>query len=476
MHHRLMTLMTVLLYSTVAHAADEITQAEIIEAVLTPEPIKFEYKPQVTLPQVSALETAQAETVIEQNGSLSARINQALINKDWAMIESLLLEYEQSEEYDAVFADYALGAMLRSQGDYKQAIGRFERLLARQPELIYPYFDYAIMLYENKQYHQSRTAFEAIRPKLPESLHGLVDQYLKSIHDIQKVNWRYDLQYEKTDNVNNASSSPTVTVGSWVMTRTEDSLPKSANGIRYDLGINQIKNISGNHYWYNDAGINGVHYWDAREFSEMAITFNSGYFYQDFKRQFQLTPMVSYNLVGGDPYSFQYGLSTRYQQPLTPKLRLSLNALHYQKRYKDKSVANRYDGYLNAESVYLMWNKSPKLLLTGGIELNQDNTLDRSENSRKQGLMFGVTWIGNEWGARINTRFAVRQFEHEHYLFDQTRRDEEQRYGLTVWHDKIAYKGWQPKLNYQYYKIDSNIPDLYSRHSGEIFVSIDRKY
>lgn len=241
MHHRLMTLMTVLLYSNVAHAADEITQTEIIEAVLTPEPIKFEYKPQVALPQVSALETAQAETVIEQSGSLSTRINQALINKDWEEIETLLAKYEQSDEYDAVFANYAIGAMLRNRGEYKQAIERFEQLLTVNPDLVYPYFDYAIMLYENKQYNQSQVAFKNIRPKLPEPIHVLVDRYLTSIEEIQKANFRYDLYYEKTDNVNNASSSPTVTVGDWVMTRTEDSLPKSANGIRYDLGINQIK-------------------------------------------------------------------------------------------------------------------------------------------------------------------------------------------------------------------------------------------
>ncbi len=476
MHYRLLVLMASLLSSSMANATDEVAHAQIIQTVLTSEPVKFDYQSPIATPWLSDVEVAKAEIVIEQNGSLSTRINQALINKDWEEIETLLAKYEQSDEYDAVFANYAIGAMLRNRGEYKQAIERFEQLLTVNPDLVYPYFDYAIMLYENKQYNQSQVAFKNIRPKLPEPIHVLVDQYLASIEEIQKANFRYDLYYEKTDNVNNASSSPTVTVGSWVMTRTEDSLPKSANGIRYDLGINQIKNISGNHYWYNDAGINGVHYWDAREFSEMAITFNSGYFYQDFKRQFQFTPMISYNAVGGEPYSFQYGVSTHYQQPLAPKLRISLNALHYQKRYKDKSLANRYDGYLNAESAYLMWNKSPKFLLTGGIELNQDNTLDHSENSRKQGVMLGATWIGGEWGARISTRFAVRRFDHEHYLFDAIRRDEEQRYGLTVWHDKIAYKGWQPKLNYQYYKIDSNIPDLYSRHSGEIFVSIDRKY
>lgn len=254
MHYRLLVLMASLLSSSMANATDEVAHAQIIQTVLTSEPVKFDYQSPIATPWLSDVEVAKAEIVIEQNGSLSTRINQALINKDWEEIETLLAKYEQSNEYDAVFANYAIGAMLRNRGEYKQAIERFEQLLTVNPDLVYPYFDYAIMLYENKQYNQSQVAFKNIRPKLPEPIHVLVDRYLTSIEEIQKANFRYDFYYEKTDNVNNASSSPTVTVGDWVMTRTEDSLPKSANGIRYDLGINQIKNISGNHYWYNDAG------------------------------------------------------------------------------------------------------------------------------------------------------------------------------------------------------------------------------
>ncbi|OOS22918.1 porin family protein [Moraxella pluranimalium] len=475
MYHRLTVLTVLSLVSITAQAVDGITQADIEATVLTPEPVKFERNLQMDI-QAPTVEVIEPQVEIGQSDDLVARINQALVAKEWALLESLLIEYRQSEVYNVGFDNYAQGAMLRSQGKYKAAISKFEQLLAQDTELIYPKFDYAIMLYENKQYRQSQQAFEAVRPKLPAPIQAIVDQYLKNIDQASKVDFRYSAQYEQTDNVNNASSSPTVKVGDWLMQRTEDSLPQSANGVRYNTGANKVYNITGNHYWYNDVDVSGVHYWDNREFSETTGTIESGYLYQDFQRQFQLTPMISYNLLGGNPYNLQYGLSARYQQSLTPKMRLSLNAQHYQKRYEEDGIAKRYNGYLNAESAHLMWFKSPKLMLMGGVELSQDRVADNVENSTKQGVMIGGTWTDGAIGVRLNARYAVRRFDHEHYLFDVIRRDEEQRYTTTLWHNKIAYKGWLPKLNYQYHKIDSNIPDLYSRSGGEFFVSIDRSF
>ncbi len=475
MYHRLTALTVLSLVSITAQAVDGITQADIEAAVLTPEPVKFERNLQMDI-QAPTVEVIEPQVEIGQSDDLVARINQALVAKEWSLLESLLVEYRQSEVYNVGFDNYAQGAMLRSQGKYKAAISKFEQLLAQDAELIYPEFDYAIMLYENKQYRQSRQAFEAVRPKLPAPIQAIVDQYLKNIDRVSKADFRYSAQYEQTDNVNNASSSPTVKVGDWLMQRTEDSLPQSANGVRYNTGVNKVYNITGNHYWHNDVDVSGVHYWDNREFSETTGTIESGYLYQDFQRQFQLTPMISYNLLGGNPYNLQYGLSVRYQQSLTPKMRLSLNAQHYQKRYEEDGIAKRYNGYLNAESAHLMWFKSPKLMLMGGVELSQDRVADNVENSTKQGVMIGGTWTNGAIGVRLNARYAVRRFDHEHYLFDVIRRDEEQRYTTTFWHNKIAYKGWLPKLNYQYHKIDSNIPDLYSRSGGEFFVSVDRSF
>ena len=40
----------------------------------------------------------------------------------------------------------------------------------------------------------------------------------------------------------------------------------------------------------------------------------------------------------------------------------------------------------------------------------------------------------------------------------------------------MQWKGFMPKLNYRYRKIDSNIPEFYSRKSGEWFLSVERSF
>ena len=112
-------------------------------------------KPDLLLNQPKIATPAAAP--VETDNSLEARINAAIIAKDWSRLEQLLKQYKQVADKDQTLYDYGLGALYRHQGKQKQAIALYRQILARQPDLHYPRFDLAMMLFEDKQYQAAKT-------------------------------------------------------------------------------------------------------------------------------------------------------------------------------------------------------------------------------------------------------------------------------------------------------------------------------
>ena len=83
-------------------------------------------QPKVTTPTIAPVAT---------DNSLEARINAAIMGKDWAQLEQLLKQYKKVADKDQTLYDYGLGALYRHQGNQKQAIALYRQILARQPDL-----------------------------------------------------------------------------------------------------------------------------------------------------------------------------------------------------------------------------------------------------------------------------------------------------------------------------------------------------
>lgn len=50
--------------------------------------------------------------------------------------------------------------------------------------------------------------------------------------------------------------------------KNEESLPQSAHGLRYGVGLGREMNVGGNHFIGADAGFDGVHYWDNQAYND----------------------------------------------------------------------------------------------------------------------------------------------------------------------------------------------------------------
>ncbi len=460
------------------------TQAETFHA---PQPVFFENNtlPKQTEPQIKtqpktenlpAPSFALSDTDSTKT-KLEKLISYGVVKQQWHLLKQLLPLYQQQADYDATLYRYAMGAMLRAEKEYPQAISLYQQILADKPELAYPRFDLGVMLFENKQYRQAKAELERAKPELSPQMQQLVERYLQAMAERQSWQSDMELQYTQTDNVNNASSQQDITLGGLRFKKDVDSLPQKAHGFRYGVGVNRELNVGGNHFVTTNGRFSGVHYWDNQDYSEKSLYASFGYRYHSALQAIGFTPFFEQNWLGSPRYSKNYGAVADFRRELTAYWAISGSFSHTQKRYVQESVARRHNGYINGISLSLSYQAKPNWLLFGGMEGSVDRSKDKAESSLRRGVNIGSVWELKEFVSRVSLRYVKRDFRAENFYFPtKKRQDKEYSLNVSVWHNRLQWQGFVPKLNYRYRKIDSNIPEFYSRKSGEWFVSVEKDF
>ena len=413
-------------------------------------------------------------STLPPNSSLEDYINQAIIHKDWKELEKLLDKYRKTDNYDHILYEYGLGALYRFQGKQKKAIEMYKAIIIKNPNLYYPRFDLAMMLFENKQYTEAKNEFRAIRPFLPTQIQALIDQLLSTMEESQGWQPNVNFNFEKTNNVNQSSNIKEISIGDATFIRDEESLPQKAEGIGYTLNASRDQNMMSNHYVYFNATLNGIHYWDNTEFSEQTLRIDTGYKYKDLKQSFGIIPFIGQNILGDSRYSHNYGAGLEYNRLLSNHWQVSANTTHIQKRYQDSDLAQYYNGHANSQAALILYQPKSKLLIYSGLDWMQDRLTDEAESSNKKGIRSGFLYFGDSLGISGNIRYSKRNFLADNIWYGIQRKDSEYEFGIATWRKQWQWKGFTPKLNYRYQKIDSNLP-LYERNNGTWFMTIDKK-
>lgn len=414
-------------------------------------------------------------TPIAKGSSLEEKINFAIISKDWEMLEKLLAQYHTTANFDPILYDYGLGALYRHQGRQKEAIALYQKILERQSDLHYPRFDLAMMLYEDKRYAEAKVQLETAEPYLAPELQSLVNQLLVNIKKTEEWLPTLSFSYESTDNVNQASNLKELVIGEATFIRSDDSLPQEAHGISYNVGATQEKNISGNHYIYKDLNLGGVNYWDNNDYSELTLQANLGYRYKDIKQSLGLITTAEQNLLGGGKYNQNYAATLDYNRQISNKWQASGSFSHLQKRYEEANSANYYNGHANSTAWILLYQPKAKWLVYGGADFMRDNLADQSESSDRQGIRGGMVFSSERVNIGSSIRYAQRNFKEANFLYGKERKDNEYQFNTTVGYRKLNWKGFTPKLNFEYKRIESNLA-LYERSNSRIYLKVERRF
>ena len=418
------------------------------------------------------------ETDLQQNPTLVAQlINQAIQAKQWDFVAELLTIYRQQADADPVLLAYAHGAWLRAQGRQSEAIAEYRKIAT--PAVPYVQLDLALMLTEDKQYREAKQILTELEQNqaVPEA-QQVAAAYHHAINQSQAWQPSLSLNFEQTDNVNNAADTRIIDWNGRQWRKTEDSLPKSAHGIRYGAGLSRTLNLNGHHFAQLDTSINGVHYWDAQDFNEQSLRLAAGYRWQDIRQDAGLQPFVEQNWLGGTRYNHNIGLTVDYNRQFNPSWRLGSYIQYSEKRYQDESLARRYNSRLTLFGSTLSYRAQPGWLLYAGLDVANDDTLEREQASWRYGLRAGTAkQFSNGLGMRANLRYTRREFKAPAQLvYEFTRRDHEYSANTAIWHERLSWKGLTPRLNFRYLKIDSNMSGFYSRNSKEWFISLEKNF
>lgn len=483
----------ILLISLTAAAADLPTFEQ------TPEPVFFDDAPDASrgvrqaweetavptapiteLPQVNLATISEAD--LQEINLLYAEelIGQAVVYQEWAILQELLDIYEQMPNFDDILVDYAKGAMLRKQGQQKEAIAKYQGILNHRDDLPYVKLDLALMLFEDKQYRKAQELLDqlATAEGLSANTHAVINHVQQAIKKSQAWQPSVAFNYERTDNVNNASSERELIWLGRRWQKQEDSLPQSAHGVRYDVGLNKDTNISGNHYAVVDVGVDGVHYFDKDEYDETTVRLAAGYKYHDIHRSWRLLPFAEQNWLDDEKYNSSVGVTGSYGQNVGDKDYWQLYGSYSQKSYDNERIAQNYDGHLASLGTALNHRINEQSLIYGGLDVVLDDTQNPEYASMRYGMRMGlVHTFDNGFGFNSNVRYARRQFDAPSTLvYDFVRRDDEYQAGLSMWHKKLSWYGFRPQANIRYVKIDSNMPAFYSRDGLSYFMNIEKTF
>ena len=100
-------------------------------------------------------------------------------------------------------------------------------------------------MFENKQYREAKAELKRAKPDLQPPIQQLADRYLASIESAQSWQPDVSLQYEQTDNVNNASSERVIEWNGRRWNKTAESLPAKGARYRYGAGISRESTWAG---------------------------------------------------------------------------------------------------------------------------------------------------------------------------------------------------------------------------------------
>lgn len=419
-----------------------------------------------------------SKSAIQLGTGQEAEINRAILLQNWQQLKRLLINYRQQPDFDEVLYDYALGALLRSQGKHNQAIKTYKKLLKNNPDFHYIGFDVGVMMFENKQYEQAKRQIVEAKPHLTSDLQKLAEEYLIAIEKKQQVRPSFHINYEKNNNVNNASSVSEIVWQGRRWKKSAESLPQKANGVRSGVSIARDVNVNNNHFVSVDVGFDGVHFWDNPSYDEQRINANLGYKYQDVKQNISFLPFVEYSWFDDDLYTEEQGVYLAWQRSLSPKTKLNTSVRYTDKNYRDQHSANRYDSHTTSSNVMLSYAIKPNVVMFGGVDVSRENAKDDEYSYHRMGGNIGVmAEKSSSFGGQISLRYAQRQFQQpERLVYNFKREDDEYYLQTMLWHNKLQYKGFLPQLNVRYNKINSNMDGFYSRDGVQSFISVEKQF
>ncbi len=391
-----------------------------------------------------------------------------------ALIPKLVQMYQSFPHYDKILVNYAMGAYYHAQKNYKKAIARYREVIAENPNLDKVRYLLAQWLYEDKQFEAAKGQFQKLKANhLPPEIKQIVKSYQDALSRQERWDISAQLNFIHDHNINNASSSEYIHLGGAKFKKDVKSLPKKATGIDFLLNINKRKNIYKNHGLLFEDDLSGQYFFNSKDDWEISNKLYLGYQYANATKMINILPFYGKRFVGGKSYSDDFGLSVGADIRLNHQWRLSLTG-EYTAMYMNKF---EYKVQQLSSSVSAIYASQAKRSISFGVNGLAVYGKTEDQSYHKVGASFGweQEWVKG-FSSRLDFQLGRRVFKGQDTLYEIQRKDTEYVLRLTLWKRDWHVLGLTPKVQYQYKKVVSNIPDFYSYNKSKINLFFSKRF
>lgn len=445
--------------------------------------------------------TITNQDLIQNPELLTALMQQAIDTKQQDLLTSLSEAYAMLPEQhqNPAMRQQASGTLAYLKKDYKSAIKIYNNLLQEIPENPRIRLDLAAMQFEDKQWSESLNHFNTVfsQPETPKNVKYNIARFQNTIRNTTAWQLNAGLTPTRQSNINDAP--PKYCISNRVCS-TET--PVSATGLSYHLGISKLMPLKTNHNLIFQSHINGTSYFldKKSEYDHAFSRIHLGWQWQDYRHSLSIKPFYQAQFGGSDdfsskpkkskrvlPYMLNHGIGAQiaYTHTHSNKMQSQYSFERYAVDYREANRAKLNNGLQDSSYTSLAYQITPDMLLIGSYQFNRFIPKHKQIHSKQNNAAynrhaFSLGWI-QHWkhtGGLESSIFytqAKRNYKGIASLSNESQRNKETTWNISLSHNKLSYKGFKPKLNFHRYTVNSN-QAWATRKNTNLSVTVEKNF
>lgn len=421
--------------------------------------------------------------LIEKPQILEDLLIKALLSANTPLLKGYISLYKLVPTADHSLIEWA-EAIITRESDLNGAVRKYRALITQFPDNTFIRFQLADTLFHNQEFEAAKAQFEKLR-----SVHenekdiALFNQYIEAIQQKSDWNFAFGASFLNDKNLNNSAKVGTSAMLPNGATVTYSTPRESGQGISAWFGTDKQWNLQSGKYLKLTSSLAQKYYWNNKGYNDLNASIGFGLGYADARFNLELIPNLQKRWYAGGAsgssslkrYIDTYGgtFSTSYW--LTPKFRFALEYEYGYEKYRNPLFQRQYNGATHSLSNSLTYLPSAQRYIALSFDLSQKKAKDLINAYKRAGMR--VT-VGSElplgFSTAVTVGIAKRHYK-EASFFGVKQKNKEYSASVTLWHKKVHYAGFTPKVTYSYTKTGSNIP-IYTYDKHQVFFNVSKTF
>lgn len=424
-----------------------------------------------------------ARELIENQELLEELFLNALISVNTSQLKGYSKLYRLVKNRDQSLIDWANAVLLRDV-DLNQSIEVYRNLITVFPDNPFIRFQLAETLFHNQNFESAKQQFEKLRASSNNAKDIQVyNRFIENINRQDEWNFAFGFSFLNDKNLANSAKEGTVAYLPNGSTLTYSTPRQSGQGLSAWINANKRWHSENGRYVAFDSSVAGKYYWDNKYYNEVNTQIGLGVGYANARWGVEFMPTFQKRWFAGGvsqgkslkSYMNTYGFDLSANYWLNQKFKYSLQYSYGDERYKSESNKRQYDGL--AQSLTHSITYLPNIYQYWGLsfDIGQKKAKDLANAYRRAGVK--VTW-GQEWknGLSSTISFGVAKRHYKVPSFIGVKQKNNEYFAsASLWHKKVHYKGFTPKVTYNYTKTQSNVP-IYQYDKHQVFFNISKSF